>query len=220
MISTIRDDNGVTQGTSPAILKAFTTHFQKTFQSIDIQEDCMEKVLQSGIWPIPPAMNSTLTKPITVDELWKAISQGKPHKAPGADGIGLEFYRSEWDVIKTELVQNNELHVLKHLWLEQQVKGHVVCIPKKPHPVCLEDYRPLTLLNADYKILARFIANRLKPILQELIHQQQQCGIQGTSVFETVATIMGVIAHAETTNDPLCVISTDFYSAFDRISHR
>jgi len=33
--------------------------------------------------------------------------------------------------------------------MAQQVKGHVVCIPKKPHPVRIEDYRPLTLLNAD-----------------------------------------------------------------------
>jgi hypothetical protein len=102
----------------------------------------------------------------------------------------------------------------------QQVKGHVVCIPEKPHPVRIEDYRPLTLLNADYIILARIIANRLKPILPEQIHPQQHCGIQGTSVFEAIATIRDVVAHAETTNSPLCVISLDFHSAFDRISHR
>jgi len=92
MISWIRDDNGVMHGTSPAILKAFTTHFQKATQSIDVQDDCMEKVLQRGIRPMPPEMPSTLTEPITVDELWKAISQGKPHKAPGADDMGLEIY--------------------------------------------------------------------------------------------------------------------------------
>ena len=104
--------------------------------------------------------------------------------------------------------------------MAQQVKGHVVCIPKKPHPVRIEDYRPLTLLNAEYKILARIIANRLKPILQELIHPHRHCGIQGTSVFEAVATIRDVIAHAETTYKLLCVISLDFHSAFDRMSQR
>jgi len=164
-------------------------------------------------------MSSTLTEPITVDELWKAISQGKPHKAPGVDGIGLEFYRSEWDVNKTGFVQIMNCMFFNDPLMAQQVKGHV-CIPKKPHPVRIEDYRPLTLLNADYKILARIIANRLKPILQKLIHRQQHCGIQGTSVFAAVATIRDVIAHAETTNNPLCVISLDFHSAFDRISRR
>ena len=67
--------------------------------------------------------------------------------------------------------------------MAQQVKGHVVCIPKTPHPVRIEDYRPLTLLNAEYKILARIVANKLKPILQEQIHPQQHCGIQGTSIW-------------------------------------
>jgi len=220
MISKTRDDNGVMQETSTAILKAFTTHFQKAFQPIDVKEDSLDKVLQSGIRSISPDMNSTLTELITVDEVWKAISQGKPHKASGVDGIGLEFYRSEWDVIKTELVQIMNCMFLKDPLMAQQVKGHLVCIPKKPHPARIKDYRPLTLLNTDYKILVRIIANRLKPILQELIHPQQHCGIKGTSVFAALATISDVIAHAETTNSPLCVISLDFHSAFDRISHR
>jgi len=49
MIRTIHNDNEVTQETSSAMLKAFTTHFRNAFQSIDVQEDCMEKVLQRGI---------------------------------------------------------------------------------------------------------------------------------------------------------------------------
>ena len=49
---------------------------------------------------------------------------------------------------------------LKDPLMAQQVKGRF-CIHKKPHPVRIEDYRPLALLNADYKILARIIANRL-----------------------------------------------------------
>jgi hypothetical protein len=105
MINKTRDDNSLMHGSSTAILKAFTTQFQKAFQLTDVQEDSMDKVLQRGIRSISHEMNSSLTEPITVDELWKAVSQGKPHKAPGVDGIGLEFYRSEWELIKTELVQ-------------------------------------------------------------------------------------------------------------------
>jgi len=93
----------------------------------------------------------------------------------------------------------------------------MVCITKKPNPTRITDYRPLTLLNSDYKILARVIANRLRPILQDIISPQQHCGIQGTSIFEAVATIRDVIAYAETSHTPLCVISLDFQAAFDRI---
>jgi len=217
MINKIRDDNGAMQETSTAIVEAFTTHFQKAFQPINVKEKSMGKVLQRGIRSLSPEMSS-LTGPITEDELWKAVSKGKSYKATGVDGIGLEFYRSKLDVIKTEFAQ-----IISCMFLNDpliaQVNGHV-CIPKKPHPVRIKDYRPLTLLKADYKILARIIGNRLKPILQDLIHPRQHCGIQGTSVFEAVAKIRDIITHVEKTKSPLCVNCLDFHSPFDRISHR
>ena len=42
--------------------------------------------------------------------------------------------------------------------LEQEKHGTVVCIPKKHRPSTPADYRPITLLNTDYNILARIIA--------------------------------------------------------------
>jgi len=69
---------------------------------------------------------------------------------------------------------------LKDPLVTQEVKGHVVFIPKKLHPVRVEDYIPLALLNAHYKILENIIANRFEPILQELKHLQKHCGIQGS----------------------------------------
>jgi hypothetical protein len=201
MINKIRDDNGAMQETSTAIVEAFTTHFQKAFQPINVKEKSMGKVLQRGIRSLSPEMSS-LTGPITEDELWKAVSKGKSYKATGVDGIGLEFYRSKLDVIKTEFAQ-----IISCMFLNDpliaQVNGHV-CTPKKPHPVRIKDYRPLTLLKADYKILARIIGNRLKPILQDLIHPRQHCGIQGTSVFEAVAKIRDIITHVEKTESTMC----------------
>ena len=180
----------------------------------------MDKMLQCNIRPITPEVNFTLTEPIIEDEIRKAIFQVKPHKAPGVNRKGLEFYRSEWNTIRTESTQIMNCMFTDDPLMAQQVKGLVVCIPKNRHPECIGDFRPLTLLNADYKILARIIANRLKPILQDLVHPQQHRGSMGTSVFEAVATIRDASAHSETTHKPLCVIAIDFQSAFERVSHR
>ena len=60
---------------------------------------------------------------------------------------------------------------------ERQKQGVVVCIPKQASPKIPEDYRPLTLFNTDYKILARLIAARVRPFLSELLHPSQHCGI-------------------------------------------
>ena len=94
-----------------------------------------------------------------------------------------------------------------------------MCIPKQASPKTPEDYRPLTLLNTDYKILARLIAARVRPFLSELLHPSQHCGIPTNTIFDAVTTVRDAIAYAETTRTPLCVVSLDFKQAFDRISH-
>ena len=154
-----------------------------------------------------------------MNELWTAIARGKPHKAPGHDGIGLEFYKGVWEIIKMVLLQiMNRMHN-EGMAMERQLQGLKVCKPKHPHPTGFDDYSPLTLMNTDYKIMTRIIATRLKPYLTEILHQNQFCGVQGNTVFETVTAIRDVIAHAEVTKKPLYVVSIDFSAAFDRISH-
>ena len=56
--------------------------------------------------------------------------------------------------------------------------GIIVCLKKIPRPTQPEDYRPLTLLNADFKLLARFIANRIRSWINDLLHPSQHCGVQ------------------------------------------
>jgi len=219
-IDKLRDDNDEQQETSKTIMKAFTNHFQRALQPIDVQAESMKESLHLITQIINPELNDALMAPIVLEELKTAISQGKPNKAPGVDGIGLEFYRMGLDTVQTELLQ-----IMNIMYSEQPLRAHrarglIVCIPKRPNHTRISDYRPLTLLNSDYKILARVIAYRLKPILQDIISPQQHCGIQVTSIFEAVATIRDVIAYAETSQTSLCVISLDFQAAFDRISHQ
>ena len=194
-------------------------HFHRVYRPIMINNLSVRQLTRYGLRPVSPEVCLSLTDPITQEELWKAISKGNPHKAPESDGICLEVYKSAWDVIKTELLQ-----IINHMFasgpiMAQQAQGHVVCLPKKAHPKKIDYYRPITLLNADYKILARIIANRLNPLLPDIIHPNQYCGIQGNSVFEAVASIRDTIAYAEVTKKPLCIVSIDFNAAFDRISH-
>ena len=122
-------------------------------------KESLHRITQS----INPELNDALMAPIVLEELKMAISQGKPNKAPGVDGIGLEFYRMGWDIVQTELLQiMNIMHSEEPLGAHQ-ARVLMVCIPKRRNPTRISAYRALTLLNSDYKILARVTANRLKP---------------------------------------------------------
>ena len=73
--------------------------------------------------------------------------------------------------------------------LQQQKHGVIVCLPKICEPTTLADFRPITLLNTEYKMMARIIVNRLRPITAELLQQSQFCGVPGRTIFEAMATV-------------------------------
>jgi len=103
----------------------------------------------------------------------------------------------------------------------QQKRGIIVSLPKNNGDQTPDGYRPITLLNTDYKllVLSRIMALRLSPVMEDQIQSSQYCCLPGNSILDALSVVRNVIAHAEVTRTPLCVLSLDFQSAFDRLSH-
>jgi len=93
---------------------------------------------------------------------------------------------------------------------QQQKRGVIVCLPKAQGNQTPEDYRPITFLNSDYKILARIIAQRLRPVLAIHLTETQFSRVPGNTIIGAVATVRDTIAYAESRRIPLCVLSLDF----------
>jgi hypothetical protein len=154
------------------------------------------------------------------EELYDAIKSGGPNKAPGPDGLSHEFYVRMWDVIRDDLLRvMNQIYIHKDIMRHQQ-HGIIVNIPKNTGDITPNGYRMITLMNTDYKILARILARQLKPIMAEQISSSQYCAIPGKSILEAVSVMRDVMAHAELKQTPLCILSLEFRTAFDRISHQ
>ena len=93
-------------------------------------------------------------------------------KAPGPDGFSIHFYRICWHVIKYDL-----LRMISSFLRKAKVGGctnstFLALIPKEVNPTSFDRFRPLSLCNASYKILAKLLANILKPLLGSLISPQ------------------------------------------------
>jgi hypothetical protein len=161
-----------------------------------------------------------LEAPITTDELRQEIKKGKRRKAPGMDGISQDFFREAWDVIHADMLTIIQTMHNEGVLMETQKLGMIVCIPKVPAPSIPEEYSFLTMLNADMKLLTRIVANRMNMWLPDILHPSQHCGIRGKTIFDAVATIRDVIAHAEYYRRAICIVSLDFTPAFDRVSHQ
>lgn len=88
----------------------------------------------------------------------------------------LELFTVLWEHIACDM-KTLFTNIFRDLELSgRQKQGVIVCIPIIVRPSAAEDYRPITLLNTENKILARLIAVRLRSILAELIHPSSTVG--------------------------------------------
>ena len=93
-------------------------------------------------------------------------------------------------------------------------------IPKKDQALQeLKNWRPITLLNCDYKIASKAIASRLKAVLQNLVHNDQAGFLKGWSIAENICLINNVISYTELKNIPGLLLFVDFEKAFEKTPH-
>jgi hypothetical protein len=165
-------------------------------------------------------MNSILDATITKQELETAISRSALRKAPGEDGLTVELYRWGKDSMQTELLEMYNEMFHDGQTTPKITQGIIVCIPKTATPQYVREYRPLTLLNADYKIYTHIMAHRMQQTLHKVIHKTQHSGIPGRSIIDAAARLRDITAIGATQRKGICLITLDFQGAFDNISHK
>ena len=128
--------------------------------------------------------------------------------------------RTLWPILGHTHVTHVYNYAFDHgkLPLTQQ-QGVIFLLFKKGNRSQLQNWTSITLLNTDYKILPKAIANRLKQTLPFLIHTDQTPCIPERTINDNLRLIQDTITYANETNTPPALISIDQLKAFDRVSH-
>ena len=144
----------------------------------------------------------------------------KTNKSPGSDGITTDFYKIFWKDIKTFFLKSINYSYENGNLTALQRQGIVNLIPKKDKELFnLDNWRPLSLLNTDYKIATKAIANRIKPVLSSIISDSQTGFLKNRYIGENIRTIYDIIDHLNETNTPGLLFFADFEKAFDSLDH-
>ena len=141
-----------------------------------------------------PAYRSVCEGELKDKECLAALKAMENNKSPGNDGIPAEFYKVFWNDISVFYIKAiNTAHERGKLSISQR-RGIIKLIPKKDGiPHYLKNWRPITLLNCDYKIASKAIANRLKNTLPNIVDNDQTGYLKGQSISENIQLIDGLL---------------------------
>lgn len=102
---------------------------------------------------------------LTLENLASVLALMADEKASGIDGFPCEFYKACWSFIGLDL-HHVYLEALRTGSLGDIINcGNVKLIPKEGDPKCITNWRPITLLNVSYKLIAKALALKLRPLL-------------------------------------------------------
>lgn len=158
------------------------------------------------------AEQETCEGPITDLELTSTLRSMTNNKSPGMDGLTREFYVQFWDRLSQplEALANQNYNVMA--MTTSQRRALLKLLFKKDDEELLKNWRPISLLNTDYKIIAKVLALRLRKVLPAVIHPDQTCG----SIQENIMKIRDIVHHTGN-NGQVVIISLDQEKAFDRV---
>ena len=155
---------------------------------------------------------------ITEYECTKALKNMKNGKSPGCDGFNVEFYKVFWINIKSLFIESiNSAYESGKLSFDQR-RGIITLIPKKGKKrILLKNWRPISLLNTDYKILTKCLAIRLHGVLPSIINIDQSGFLKDRYIGENIRTIADIIDYTSLKQKPGIILLLDFEKAFDTI---
>ena len=159
---------------------------------------------------------------ITIEEASVALKMMNNGSSPGLDGLTTEFYKCFWLKLREIVTQSfNESYTKGSLSFTQSSAALTLLHKGKDLPKNkLQNWRPISLTNTDYKILAKCLANRVCKVIDHIVAEDQVGYIKGRNISTTIRTIDDVIDYCNLKNKPGILLALDFQKAFDSISKR
>ena len=239
--SALLDEEGNLRSTQEEIEEITVKYWSNIMRKRTIDEDKLQSILNN----IQKKMSQTsqislgldLNKEgflqfedlISLDKIKTSIKQMKLAKAPGIDGFSIEMYEILLLDDEKDILVNWLQSIYRYAFDTGKLPDHmrrsqIRLLYKKDnehdkrYP---KNYRPIALLNVDYKILSKLLANELKPHLDQIISEEQYCMPKryiGDLIHLIQATINKETTSPQNGDNPFLAL-LDFEKAFDSVNH-
>lgn len=199
---------------------AIEDHFESLYENDKAFYPGASNFLDTIDRRLSPEDCNSLTAPVRLSELEQALQQSTKKKSPGPDGLTYEFYSIFFNDLKDDLLRLfNELlsGTVPHSTFTE---GVITLIPKNETSHNLNDKRPISMLNCDYKLFAKILYNRLQPLMEHLIGPGQAACLPEKSCTTNLKILRNItLKSSKSKRFKGTIVSIDLEKAFDRVDH-
>ncbi|CDO71547.1 hypothetical protein BN946_scf184911.g17 [Trametes cinnabarina] len=201
----------------------------------DQRENDIQTALASLDAKVSPCQAAELGASIDRDDCELALKYSKVGTAPGKDGIQYEVWKTLHERFKEDSRHEartafDVLAILAAAFSDVQTYGVCSTVPfaegwmvpiwkEKGEKTKIENYRPITLLNPDYKLLSKVLAIRLAAVAPDIVHPSQAGFVPGRRLRNQTQLARMMIHWAEAKEINGTIVALDQEKAYDRIAH-
>ena len=174
-----------------------------------------EKKLQK--FELSESFKNNDDNPISEFEVEKAIMKLNSRSAPGSDGLTSDLYKTQKEFFVPLLTKLfNDIYETSYVppSFEQAI---IKVIPKKPNVYDIGNFRAISLINTDQKILSHIIAFRLKKVFDILIGAHQTAHLTNRNIN---TSLMKLQTFASEMSKREGIVALDFNKAFDKVDRK
>ncbi|GJX99225.1 RNA-directed DNA polymerase, eukaryota [Tanacetum coccineum] len=192
----------------------FFTHFKKQFSPIQAPSICFD-------FTFPTRLSSDqvqdLERPVTYEEVKRAVWDCGTNKSPGPDGFSFEFYRKYWTTIDDDVFQAVRDFFVNGHFPRGCNSSFIALIPKIQDAKFVKDFRPISLIGSVYKIIAKILANRLCLVLPYLISDVQSAFVANRQILDGPFILNELLSWCKFKKLNGMIFKVDFEKAFDSV---
>ena len=205
---------------SPSIIEACRQFYQDLYTEEPVSQEAVNDFLYNINLPrVPPDLYEQCEGDLTFEEALDAIKLMKNGKTPGSDGLPAEFYKKFFHIFGHDFVTMiNLCNFLGRLSPSQRLSLITLLCKNRDFHFFLNYWRPISLLNVDYKIVSKALSIRLRKVMPYIVHMDQTCSVIGRSITDNVHLLRNIFDFTEQKGIKCAFINLDQAKAFDRVS--
>ena len=217
IMSCLYDEDGNDLKSFPAIQEYVTKFYADLYKSRPGCLNMQENFLSFLNCKLDDHDRELLCEEFTKCEIYKTVQSFAKNRTPGVDGLPVEFYLENWDVIGNEFTCLVRFITQNKVMSNSQHKGVITIIKKDGNGKDLKNWRPISLLCVDYKIVAKLLAKRIQFVLDKVIDPNQFCSVPGRSIVHCNMLIRDIVYYVNSNDKESAILKLDWHKAFDLV---